>query len=379
MLDFFKSFIGLKKFLSFKSDKKRIVFYSESHNYRKHFIELIINLKKSSNYEISYVTSDAKDLDFIGGDLKPVYIGNGFIRTVFFTILKCDILIMTLTNLGIHHLKKSKNCKNYVYIFHAIVSTHKCHEKEAFKNYDMIFTVAEFQKKELLEAEKIYKFPKKKIFTTGYFYFEHMLKNIKPNNTNPKNILFAPTWIRSKKNLFEDYSVSIIQLLLDYGYSVTLRTHPETFKRSKKTLKLIFQKFGDKKNFQLNTNLDNIDCFDKSKLLITDDGGVGMEYAYLYKKPIIYINYVKKIHNQFYKDLNIEPIEDKFKRECGYEIDVSKIKSLEEKIIEVDSTFKDKMKNIKSFYEKNGLNNINSSKIATNIIIENLNNKNDRN
>ena len=52
---------------------------------------------------------------------------------------------------------------------------------------------------------------------------------------------------------------------------------------------------------------------------------------------------------------------------------------LEEKIIEVDSTFKDKMKNIKSFYEKNGLNNINSSKIATNIIIENLNNKNDRN
>ena len=182
----------------------------------------------------------------------------------------------------------------------------------------MIFTVAEFQKKELLEAEKIYKFPKKKIFTTGYFYFEHMLKNIKPNNTNPKNILFAPTWIRSKKNLFEDYSVSIIQLLLDYGYSVTLRTHPETFKRSKKTLKLIFQKFGDKKNFQLNTNLDNIDCFEKSKLLITDDGGVGMEYAYLYKKPIIYINYVKKIHNQFYKDLNIEPIEDKFKRECVY-------------------------------------------------------------
>ena len=101
--------------------------------------------------------------------------------------------------------------------------------------------------------------------------------------------------------------------MLDYGYSVTLRTHPETFKRSKKTLKLIFQKFGDKKNFQLNTNLDNIDCFEKSKLLITDDGGVGMEYAYLYKKPIIYINYVKKIHNQFYKDLNIEPIEDKFK------------------------------------------------------------------
>ena len=237
MYNFYKSFVGLKRILSTQPSEKKIIFYSESQDYRSYFMELIINLKRNTSCKIYYVTSDEKDIDLIDGDLKPIYIGEGFFRTIFFTILNCDIIIMTLTNLGIHHLKKSKKCKNYIYIFHAIVSTHKCHEKEAFKNYDTIFTVAQYQKEELLKAEEIYNFPKKKIYNTGYFYFENIVKNIKLDNLDSNNVLFAPTWIRSKKNLFEDYSLLIIQLLLDSGYSVTLRTHPETFKRSKKALK----------------------------------------------------------------------------------------------------------------------------------------------
>ena len=233
-MNFFKSHLGLIKFLSIKNNKKNIVFYSESKHYRNYFLELIVKLKKNSNFNVIYVTSDLEDLDFIDDDLKPIFIGDSILRTIFFNILNCDIMIMTLTNIGNYHLKKSKNCKNYIYIFHSFVSTHKCYAKKAFKNYDIIFTVAEFQKKELLKAEEIYKFPRKKIFNIGYLYFESIIKKAKLNNTNPKNILFAPSWNKSKKNLFNDYSVSIIQILLDSGYLVTLRTHPETIKRSKK-------------------------------------------------------------------------------------------------------------------------------------------------
>ena len=111
---------------------------------------------------------------------------------------------MTLTNIGNYHLKKSKNCKNYIYIFHSLVSTQRGYEKEAFKNYDIIFTASEYQKNELLKAEQIYKFPRKKIFNIGYFYFENIFKKVKLYNTNPKNILFAPTWHRTVKNLFDD-------------------------------------------------------------------------------------------------------------------------------------------------------------------------------
>ena len=111
MYNFYKSFVGLKRILSTQPSEKKIIFYSESQDYRSYFMELIINLKRNTSCKIYYVTSDEKDIDLIDGDLKPIYIGEGFFRTIFFTILNCDIIIMTLTNLGIHHLKKSKKCK----------------------------------------------------------------------------------------------------------------------------------------------------------------------------------------------------------------------------------------------------------------------------
>ena len=74
----------------------------------------IVKLKKNSNFNVIYVTSDLEDLDFIDDDLKPIFIGDNIFRTIFFTTLSCNVMIMTLTDLGNHHLKKSKNCKNYI-------------------------------------------------------------------------------------------------------------------------------------------------------------------------------------------------------------------------------------------------------------------------
>ena len=83
-------------------------------------------------------------------------------------------MIMTLTDLGNHEIKKSKNCKYYAYIFHSLVSTHKGYNKKSFDNYDIIFANGEYQKKELEKAEKIYRLKKKKIFVTGYPYYEYL-------------------------------------------------------------------------------------------------------------------------------------------------------------------------------------------------------------
>ena len=164
MLNLFKSYQGLIKFFSIKNNKKKIVFYSESKHYRNYFIELILKLKTNSNLKIIYITSDIDDLDVIDNDLKPIFIGSNFFITIFFTILNCDIMIMTLTDLGNYHLKKSKKCKNYIYIFHSLVSTHLTYEKDSFKNYDIIFANGEYQRQELIKSEEIYKFPKKKNF-----------------------------------------------------------------------------------------------------------------------------------------------------------------------------------------------------------------------
>ena len=120
---------------------------------------------------------------------------------LFFQLIKCDIMVMTLTNLGENQIKKVKSCKNYIY-FHSCCSTHKCYEKFAFKNYDTILTVSDFQNKELERAENIYNLPKK-LFTVGYFYYEYLKKKIFLNQKMDKYITYAPSWSRDKKNLFK--------------------------------------------------------------------------------------------------------------------------------------------------------------------------------
>ncbi len=56
------------------------------------------------------MTSDYNDMELIEQNIKPIFIGSGFFRLLLFTFLKCDMLIMTLTDLGNHEIKKSKNC-----------------------------------------------------------------------------------------------------------------------------------------------------------------------------------------------------------------------------------------------------------------------------
>ena len=148
-MNFFSSFLGflsLKKLLKLNNNKK-IVFFSESKNYRNYFINLMKSFEDKENISVIYLTSDIKDNVKISDKIKPVFIGSGFFRILIFMFIKCEMVIMTLTDLDIHEIKKSKNCKNYVYIFHALVSTHKCYTHTAFKNLDVILSNGEYQKR----------------------------------------------------------------------------------------------------------------------------------------------------------------------------------------------------------------------------------------
>ena len=373
MLNFYQALKGLVKFFSNKSKKKKIVFYSESKNYRNYFIELILNLKKQSNFEIIYITSDLEDMHLIDNNFEPIFVGSGLFRIIFFTILKCDAMIMTLTDLGNYHIKKSKNCKNYIYIFHSPVSTHLTYRKDAFKNYDIIFSNGEYQKQELLKAEKIYNFPAKKIFNIGYLYYENVNKRKNLNKKLEKNILFAPSWNMSAKNLFNDYSFDIIQNLISSNYSVTLRPHPEILKKSPKMLKKIKNEFKNNRKFKLNDNLLDLQPLEESECIVTDNGGVALEYSIIFRKPSLYINYIEKIHNSLYEKLEIEPIENIFKKNFGYEIDIQEIKKIPSLISKAKENFQFKIEKLDDFYAKYISSEKNPSITASTIILEVLN------
>ena len=156
--------------------------------------------------------------------------------------------------------------------------------------------------------------------------------------------------------------------MINSNFSVTLRVHPETLKRENKILSQIIKRFSDSPKFNLNVDLNDISSFENSEMLVTDNGGVGLEYGLIYEKPTLYINYIEKIHNSNYKDLDIEPFEDKFKRKFGYQLNISDIDQLNKKIKKIKETFDYQSSGIQEFFINNGLKTYNASSTATDII-----------
>ena len=358
-MSFFYALLGFLSYLKLmrSNNNKKIFFFSESKNYRNYLLNLIQILEKENNLSVIYLTSDLNDLEKISNKVIPIYIGTSFFRVLIFTFIKCEMVIMTLTDLGNHEIKRSKNCKNYVYLFHSLVSTHKSYTHRAFENYDVILSNGEYQKRELEICEKLFNFKKKKIFNTGYLYFENLFEN-KINhvsNIDEKKILIALSWNKNSKNLFDNYAENITKRLIDKKFNVILRTHPETLKRSNRTLKNIKKNFIKFDNFELNTDLANLRPLNDSSLLITDNGGMALEYFITQKKPVLYINYSDKIHNDFFEKIKLNALEDEFKKDIGTSIEIDQLDKLESFIKESKENFYQNTEKMNNLILKNEL------------------------
>jgi len=326
---FFKSLVNLINFYKIDENKKEYVFYSESKFYREHFVDLIDNFIKLGQKNIIFVTSDKDDYDFFKDKLKCFYIENFFILSLFFKTLNCKFMIMTLTDLG-NHLQKSKNCKNYVYFFHALASTHEIYTNTAFKNYDIILTNGEYQTKELKSAEDKLNFPKKKIVNTGYFFLDHINNKAQLENKEKFNILFAPSWNYNKNNLFDDHSTNIISKLLSNNFIVNLRPHPEHYKRSANTINQINKMFLNNNNFFIDQNKSNLRSLEKAEILITDNSSIVIEFVLIFRRPIIYVDYKEKMHNEDRSKIPITTIDEDFKKIFGNVININNLEQLPE-------------------------------------------------
>ena len=123
-----------------------------------------------------------------------------------------------------------------------------------------------------------------------------------------------------------------------------------------------------------NNKIDKIEALDTSSILVTDNGGMAMEYFILYKRPIICINYIDKIHNKDYKILGLETLEDKFKKEFTKIINIENIEQIKEISEKYVSNFKFDQNKLDTFLKKNGviLNKAsdNASKKISEILVE---------
>ena len=332
-------------------NKINYVFYSEKENYKYYFLPLI-NKLINENQEIYYLSSDLDDLKPSNNlKVKNFYIGKGFIRMIILSLIKCKYFFMTITDLGNNEFFKSKKIKNYVYIFHALQSTHKIYTEKAFDNYDIICCNGNYQYEEIKIREEKFNFSEKKLVKSGYLYLEYLKSNI--NLSKDKNfILFAPSWNYNNFNLLEQFSIKILNQLLKDNFKVIFRPHQEHYKRSKNKIDEIFLKFKKNSNLIIDQSPNNLKSFEQSNFLISDYSGIVHEFLYICKKPFLVFNDLKKIHNEKYFQIKDGSFEEDVYKKFGFFINSSNIEDIKENIIKAKLEFNDKEKEIESFFSE---------------------------
>lgn len=330
-----------KRFFSVAN--KHLVFYSEKSGFYKYFKDVIEFLLEKSNVVIHYVTSDAKDQIFEIAKsqprIRPYFIGENRLITLMMK-MDADIVVMTVPDLNNYHLKRSYVRKDieYIYMFHYPLSTHMVLQNGALDHYDTIFCVGDFQFDEIRAAERVYALPQKKLVSVGYGQLEQLYSSYQTmeltKRERPK-ILIAPSW--QPDNILDSCIDPMLDQLLDEGFEVVVRPHPEYVKRYGPRMDQIVSRYAGREGSGLRFELDftsNASIFD-SDVLISDWSGTAYEFSFVTLKPSVFIDTKPKINNPEYGKLGIEPLEFSMRDQVGIRIDPKNLDGLKQQIVDL--------------------------------------------
>lgn len=343
-MNFFKSFF---KILNTKYD---CVFFSESQFYQKYYITLLNKLDQT-DLKVCYLTSDKLDKPELK-NTDIIFIGTGFFRMLILQIIQCNNFFLTLTDLG-NHFIKSKRVKKYTYIFHAAVSTHKQYTENAFNNYDEIYCLGEFHKKELEYFETMKNLKKKKLVEVGYFYFDYLISKKKDFIDN-KTVLIAPSWNYNNRNFLTEYFQDLVENIFEYtDYNIIFRPHPEHLKRNKDQINSIKSKYKLNNKFQIDLDKDNFNSCNKSSFLISDESGIIIEYLFVFNKPTLCFDKYRKIHSVVFSEIPFKAIEDEIKDKFAFSVNEPDFKNIKNYIDSSIKKYKENENEIDIFFKKN--------------------------
>lgn len=217
--------------------------------------------------------------EFIGPDNKV------FTRLNF---LKANVVLSTTPGLDVYQWKRSRDVKYYVHIPHA-ASEITMYRMFGVDYYDAILLSGDYQIQDLRDLEQLRKIPAKELLKVGIPYMDEMakrLQNADPVPAHERTVLLAPSWGPSA--IFSVYGGKIIEKLLQTGYHVIVRPHPQSFTSEKEMLDKLMQEYPESDRLEWNRDNDNFNVLNRSDILISDFSGVIFDFSLVYDKPVIY-------------------------------------------------------------------------------------------
>lgn len=268
---------------------ENIVIFSDHKRYWNVF-EPICDEFERREKSLEYMTFSPDDpaLDKNYQHVKCTYIGEGNKGFAKLNTLHADILFSSTPSLDVLYWKRSKNVKYYIHIPHA-ANDPSMYRMFGLDFYDAIMISGDYQEQQIRELEKIRGISQKELPKAGLIYMDAMKKRLNEAGAEPDHpvtVLLAPSW--GSNSIFSTYRGKIIQALIDTGYHIIVRPHPQSYTADKELLDEIMNEYPGNEQLEWNRDNDNFDVLRRSDLLISDFSGIIFDFTLVFDKPIIY-------------------------------------------------------------------------------------------
>ena len=203
-------------------------------------------------------------------------------------MMSATICLSTTPGLDVYQWKRSKGVRWYAHVLHAVGSA-AGYRMFGIDYYDAMLLSGDFQVEEVRELERLRNLPAKECVLVGCPYLDVMaerLKGLKPPEKDRVTVLLAPSWGPSA--ILSVYGTRIIDALVNTGYEVIIRPHPQSKVSEADMLDGLMKAYPDGIDVSWNFDNDNFDVLNRADVMITDFSGVIFDYALVFDKPIIY-------------------------------------------------------------------------------------------
>ena len=270
---------------------KPYVIYCEDKRYWTVF-KPVVDEFESRKIHLTYYTSAKDDpifnqsYEFVEAD----YIGEGNMAYAKLNMLTAEIVMMTTPGLNVYQLKRSKNVRHYCHIFHS-TGDPTMYRLFGIDYFDSILLTGDYQEEDIRTLEKQRGLKAKELVTVGCTYLDVLQERIAsiPQEENHQfTVLVSPSW--GPGALLSLYGEKILDPLVESGFKIILRPHPQSKKSESELLARLEERYKDVPNIEWDYERDNIYSMKKADIMISDFSGIIYDYTFLCDKPIMYAN-----------------------------------------------------------------------------------------
>ena len=278
------------------NEKIPYVIFSDHKRYWNVF-EPICDEFEKREVPLVYMTESEDDPVF-DKDYKYIearHIGEGNMAFAKLNVLNASIVLSTTPSLDVYQWKRSKDVDYYIHIPHA-ASDISIYRMFGIDYYDAILLSGDYQVDQIRKLEELRGLPAKEIELVGIPYMDVMKTRLAraeeieskdvAKTPERRTVLLAPSW--GKSGILSRYGERFIDALIDTGYKIIIRPHPQSYTSEKDMLDSLMSKYSDTTKVEWNRDNDNFEVLRKSDILISDFSGVIFDFTLVFDKPIIY-------------------------------------------------------------------------------------------